>query len=285
MKNKGENLEEKKKVMLQWKKSYIEALIDELRPSGDVLEVGFGKGYAADRIKTFKPKSHTIVENNPEMAKEAKAWAAKNANVSVIEGDWQSALPKLGVFDSIFFNDYPIDNEMGLLNRINPEKIAKTSSQAKELLSMLESQISQLKVQYTDQQIEDFYQKVGQYQLQEMPIFFKKLKEYGCITNEQYNRAVKKYQLDKVKEEEDKNQDFSFAFLNACLKDHMRKGSRFTCFCKDTISKYEDSQFFENVITNPFLDFSEKVIPIKVPNFADYYKFNEALIVIVEKFS
>lgn len=288
MKNKGENLEEKKRVILQWKKLYMEALIDELRPFGDVLEVGFGHGDAANRIQSYKPSSHTIIESDPQIAKEAKVWASKHPNVSVVEGPWQTILPSLGVFDAIFLNDYPIDTEMGMMNRINPEEIKMTSDQAKELLSKLESQLTQMTVHYSDQEIEEFYKKTGQFNMKELPHFFKKLKEYGYITEKQYKDTIQKYHLEE-KNSKDKpagiSQDSTFVFLDACLKNHMRKGSRFSCFSNDITSKYEDAQFFENVITNPYLDYFEKMIPIKVPKFSEHFKFDEALVIVVEKFS
>lgn len=288
MKTRDKNLNEKMQVMLQWKKSYLEALIDELQPFGDVLEIGFGHGYAADRIQTFKPKSHTIIEADPERLLEARAWAKKHSNITIIESTWQNKLPTLGIFDTLFFNDDLIDSDRGMICRIHPEKIAQSSSQAKELLSKFEEQIPQLSANYTDQDIDDFYQKIGQYNLKELFDFFGKLKEYGFITEKQYQQTLKKYHLepDESPKKQVINQgDTSFVFLEDCLKNHMRKRSRFSCFSKDVTSKYEDSQFFDHVITNPYIDYHEKVIPIKVPHFSDYYKFDEALIMVVEKFS
>ena len=156
MKNKGEKFKEKMQVMLQWKKLYCEALIDTLRPFGDVLEVGFGHGYAADRIQTYKPKSHTLIIQDPDTVKEARSWAKKHANITIVEGSWQDKLPSLGTFDAIFFNDYPIDTEMGMINRVNLENMEQTSSQAKELLSKLENQLSQMTIHYSDQEIKTF---------------------------------------------------------------------------------------------------------------------------------
>ena len=44
-------------VMMQWEKPYMQACIDALKPTGDVLEVGFGCGYSATHIQTYHPKS------------------------------------------------------------------------------------------------------------------------------------------------------------------------------------------------------------------------------------
>lgn len=287
MKNKGEKLKEKMQVMLQWKKLYIEALIDELRPFGDVLQVGFGRGYAAERIQSFKPKSLTIIEQDERVIQDIQHWAEKFKNVTILVGSWQTLLPQLGIFDSIFFNDYPIDSDIGVMNRINPEEIQRTSNQAKELLDSMKSQLSQLKMHYSDKEIDEFYHKIGQFNRNELSHFFNKLKEYGFITEKQYEQTLQKYQLEKEADQSTftRPQDNTFAFLDECLKNHMRKGSRFSCFSNDITSKYEDSQFFENIITNPFLDYRERLIPISVPKFSEYFNFDEGLLMVVEKFS
>ena len=82
-------------VMMEWEKPYMEACIDALQPFGDVLEIGFGCGYSATRIQTFKPKSHTIIEFHPMVAQKARAWAEQYPNVTIVEGTWQNALASL----------------------------------------------------------------------------------------------------------------------------------------------------------------------------------------------
>src|SRR5579871_2039641 len=80
-------------VMMEWEKPYMHACIDALKPFGDVLEIGFGLGYSSDRIQTHRPKSHTIIEYHPEVAKRAREWAKRYPNVTIIEDTWQHALP------------------------------------------------------------------------------------------------------------------------------------------------------------------------------------------------
>ena len=62
----------KYQVMMEWEKPYMEACIDKLKPSGNVLEVGFGMGYSATQIQKYKPKSHTIIEMDKEVLKRLK---------------------------------------------------------------------------------------------------------------------------------------------------------------------------------------------------------------------
>ena len=40
-------------VMMEWEKSYMENLVDQLNPVGDVLEIGFGLGYSANQIQKY----------------------------------------------------------------------------------------------------------------------------------------------------------------------------------------------------------------------------------------
>ena len=62
-------------VMMKWEKPYMKKLINNLKPKGDVLEIGFGFGYSADEIQKYNIKSHTIIE--PVLIKEAESWAKK----------------------------------------------------------------------------------------------------------------------------------------------------------------------------------------------------------------
>ena len=72
--------------------------------------------------------------------------------------------------------------------------------------------------------------------MKELPNFFKKLKEHGYITEKQYSQVMQKYHLEKEglkdKSALQKPEDTTFEFLDACLKQHMRKGSRFSSFSK-----------------------------------------------------
>ena len=96
-------------TMMQWEKPYMDAIIENLSPKGDVLEIGFGLGYSANKIQSFNINSHTIIENNPVVFEILKKWALKQKNkVNIIFGNWQEVLPNLKEkYDSIFFDDAP----------------------------------------------------------------------------------------------------------------------------------------------------------------------------------
>ena len=99
----------KAQVMMEWEKPYMEACIDKLEPSGDVLEIGFGLGYSANRIQSYKPKSHTIIECDPVVLQKLETWAEDKKNVIIVKGKWQTKLSELGIFDEIFMDDYPLE--------------------------------------------------------------------------------------------------------------------------------------------------------------------------------
>lgn len=278
------------KIMLEWKRLYTEILIENLKPLGDVLEVGFGSGVAANCLQSYKPKKHTIIESNPQVYEEAKKWAQQNPNIVILQGRWEDALAKLGEFDVIFYNECSEQYDAALINFLFPQDTTLTTSKAKDLLGALEKQMSQLKVNFSDQQIEDFYQQVGQFNLSELPKFLINLKDNGNISEAQYVKSVKKYKIDAIKIEQASHADSlsmqsdkvskpneMLRFLEECLKGHLKKGGRFSCFLEMQTSLYEDTQFFENIITNPYVDYKETFMPIKMSD-----KTRNALVMTVE---
>jgi hypothetical protein len=82
------------------------ACIDALQPFGDVLQIGFGSGCAANHIQAYRPLSHTIIEADPAVAQRARRWAKDYSNVRVVEKNCHLVLPQLKLFDVIFLNDH-----------------------------------------------------------------------------------------------------------------------------------------------------------------------------------
>jgi len=95
--------------MMEWEKPHMEAVVEKLNPSGDVLEIGFGMGYSANAIQKFDINSHTIIEVDENTLKNLKEWAPlQKHKVNIIEGCWQYHLPSMTQkFDCFFFDDYP----------------------------------------------------------------------------------------------------------------------------------------------------------------------------------
>ncbi len=289
-------------VMMEWEKPYMEACIDALSPAGDVLEVGFGCGYSATRIQHFKPKSHTIIEFHPEVAKKAREFASRHPNVIIIEDTWQNTLSRLGTFDAIFFDDYPLesDEEMKKLKHTQEQSIDLLKS-GNALIQEVETLIPHLNtIAYTDADIEEFIGALtSQPEFSEKHVirFLADLEKNQQITREQREKTlhnlVKKGVLKELPSLTDvvppktapcgRSNDRFFGFLRAVLEKHMRIGSRFSCFLSSSQSKYEDKKFYEEVILNPHLEYHEERIQVDVPENCDYYTDPDALVITITK--
>ncbi len=271
---------------MAWEKPYLETLIDHLRPEGNVLEVGFALGFAAARIQTYHPKHHTIIEPHPVIAAKAIQWAKNHPSISVIQDSWEHALPQLGIFNAIFFDDIRPEREMVNAQELEVGNMAV--QQGRKLIASVKAQFPDLmQTQYADSDIDGLFSQVGKSQSHKMAKFLRELLHNGQISQAQYEKALVKYGLEKVEYTPPKIvepiADPVLVFLKACLKNHMRKGSRFTWSAGSPISKFESPEFFSAIITNPHVDYEEKLIPVEVPASCEYYKYKEALIGVVEK--
>lgn len=103
-----------KAVMMDWEDPIMYASAQYVAENGgNILEIGYGMGISANYIQSFGPKSHTIVEIHPTIAKAAQQWANKREGVSIIEGDWykmQETIAGGGPYDGIFYDAYGDDN-------------------------------------------------------------------------------------------------------------------------------------------------------------------------------
>lgn len=294
-------------VMMEWEKPYMEACIDALEPFGDVLEIGFGCGYSASHIQKYKPRSHTIIEYHPVVAKKAKEWAKDRPGVKIVEDTWQNALSTLGVFDCVFFDDYPLEapKETEFFQKAG-EKASLVLSKGQKLIKSVQEKFSFLKsIEYKQEDLDYFFTHLKNKQAVDkthyLPFFFE-LKKKGNITEAQFSSVVERLLkeemitleikhefFEKVKLQEASNKQVShrsdrfFEFLKLCVASHMRQGSRLSCYLDNPASKYEDELFFNEVITNPHLDYKEKEIEVEVPSNCRYYPHKQALVAVITK--
>jgi protein-L-isoaspartate O-methyltransferase len=294
--------EGKFQVMMEWEKPYMQACIDALKPFGDVLEVGFGLGYSATHIQSYKPKSHTIIEFHPEIAAKAREWAKQYPNVIIVEDTWQNALSRLKIFDCIFFDDYPLQSEEEMQKM--EEESAQSSlvlKQGAQVIQEVEKTLPFLKeLKYSDSDLDALMKEVATGQANQwFPVarFFKELFERRQISESQFQHRmdamVKGGHLTKEeltflltppkKDPFAGTQDRLYLFLSECLKSHMRKNSRFSCFLSSAVSKFEDERFFNAIITNPDLDFHEEEMTLEVPPNCGYFSGDKALVITITK--
>ena len=103
-------------VMMAWENDIMKKSADYVcQNGGDILEIGFGMGIAANYIQANSINSHTIVENHPQIIEKAKAWAADKPNVTIIEDDWNTVKDKrrkicLATYDGIFYDTFGDEN-------------------------------------------------------------------------------------------------------------------------------------------------------------------------------
>jgi len=263
----------------QWENAYRKVLIEALHPFGDVLQVGFNQE-AADQIQLYHPQTHTIIEPDHETALEAGIWAKKHPTAQVIEDHWQSAMPQLGVFDSLFFDAKPV-----LQLGVKKEKL-ESIQKGNELIEEIQNKFPELvTMRYSETDLDAFCQSASTASKNHLSQFLFELEEKGQISCELREKMSRKYKLKIARQKKISAVfrtylDLSFFFLKDCLKNHMRKGSRFSCFSRDTASKSEDHLFFEHIITNPSVEYSENLVSIKDPGIK---KGRKELVIVLEK--
>ena len=83
-------------VMMSWEDDIMKASANYIcENGGDILEIGFGMGMAANYIQANNINSHTIIEIHPQVIERAKSWAEDKPNVTIIENDWYSVKDSL----------------------------------------------------------------------------------------------------------------------------------------------------------------------------------------------
>tara|TARA_B110000503_G_scaffold95573_2_gene143866 strand:+ start:2540 stop:3142 length:603 start_codon:yes stop_codon:yes gene_type:complete len=77
---------------------------------GNVLDVGFGMGFSANKMSELA-NHYTCIEINPQIYEKALEWARGKLNVTIIFGDWIDIIPSLTEkFDGIFMDTHDDSN-------------------------------------------------------------------------------------------------------------------------------------------------------------------------------
>lgn len=79
---------------------------------GDVLEIGMGRGVAADFVQRHAPRSHTLVECNDAVAAGFERWRVgyPDRDIRLLHGLWQDRVPDMDRYDGILFHTYPLSH-------------------------------------------------------------------------------------------------------------------------------------------------------------------------------
>ena len=118
------NEDERHQIMMEWEKPYMEKSIELLNPFGKILEIGFGLGYSATKICSFKNvKEYNVIECMPivwekfEEFKTEQQIARPELKINLIKGRWEDVLQTTETFDSIYFDDYVLNSDMDIGSR------------------------------------------------------------------------------------------------------------------------------------------------------------------------
>jgi predicted O-methyltransferase YrrM len=118
------NEDERHQIMMEWEKPYMEKSIELLNPFGKVLEIGFGLGYSATKICSFKNvKEYNVIECMPIVWKKFEEFKNKQQitrpelKINLIKGRWEDVLQTTETFDSIYFDDYVLNSDIDIGNR------------------------------------------------------------------------------------------------------------------------------------------------------------------------
>jgi SAM-dependent methyltransferase len=244
-------------VMMEWEKPYMEACINAIQPSGDVLEIGFGFGYSATQIQRYQPKSHTIIECDPTVIEKAQEWAKNYPNVKIIQGYWQDQLKNLGLFDTIFFDDYtPFD----------AEEVEEIESKIKKLQKVEEDlQILQEELKKT---------------------LLNALNQNNSNKKEQsseVSRETKNVNKEENTSDSRASSDRLIIFFQLCLDHHMHHGARMSSYIDFAQFKKQKHEFQRLIASRSDVNYTMKTIPIEVPLNCQYYAGNEALVLTIYK--
>ena len=206
-----------------------------LSPSDELLEIGPLDPSLTKEIREIAPQRHVTLEKK----------------------DCESTLSTLDIFDVIICREAEVDIEHKKKVR---EEVHLVLEQGKQLLKSVSETVPEIaQIRYSDRDLQIFCEEVGKFHLHHLSQFISQLRHNGQITPEQQQWAIAKYGLDKVEIKRDdlEKEDSIFPLVQACLTHHMRKGSRLFGLLLSGNSKYEDAQFFEQIITNPFFDYKE----------------------------
>jgi hypothetical protein len=200
-------------------------MIDILRPSGNFLQIGFGKKNVASRCFAFHPQSYTLIEADPLKLEEVKNWMKKHPGVTLITDIWQTALLPLGIFDSIYC-------ELTDITGLWPELT---------------------RIRYTDHDLESFCETAVKTAPEQLFRFLHELAHNGQITPEQLEKMVRRHKLTGSVPKMKKSCAQMIACLKMCLDRHMRKGSLFAAPLDDLATAYEDPAFAQ-IAVDPFVE-------------------------------
>ena len=231
-------------------------------------------------LEKLMPK--TTASDSKKDENKATKPSKKSKKVLALEDEIQ----KLGSFNTIFFDDYfPFSEEEVTQIKGGIKELQSMTKQIQELLDEHKKIFQRIKL--TDREIEEFHKHLSSrsdYTEQNVLNFANNLKDAESITEEQYQKMVSSFKVtQKGKEYNPLRGDRLVQFVDLCLEKHMKQDARISFYVdyQEYQKKRKDFRIYLEGKYN--INYTEKVIPIKVPENCNYYTGNKAVIVVIEK--
>jgi len=99
-------------IMMDWEKPLMDFQAKQIcQNGGDIINIGYGMGFADNEIEKHNPKTHSIIEIHPTVQNRilSLGWH-KKSHMRLYFGDWRSFKGRLPKFDGIYFDTW--DEEM-----------------------------------------------------------------------------------------------------------------------------------------------------------------------------
>lgn len=286
-------------LCMEWEKPFIEAYIQYLNPKDKVLLVGFGLGYAADRIYSLNPKSLTIIETNPTVLERIKIWSKDKKNIQVIQESWKNP-SSLGKFDAIFFNQFePFSLEELELIKNSANSFSKIAEETQNLRTLVAEAFQETKTRkFTDQEVEKFIKE----ELKKphiLPIhllqFLNNLSKLGNISTAQRD----KYAAEIAKQEKNGSSVSSSnalaflqktAFQNEFLNfvqiafDHLLNiNGRLSAYAGTPSSRVNLEEVKTKLSDKKNFHYEEKLLKVTIPEQCSYFHGDHFILFVMEK--
>lgn len=184
---------------------------------------------------------------------------AKNYCRELFEGDV--------LFDTVIFDGSSLKKEDGARSTRQQANLLLT--QGKNLLSHIESQLPALsKIHYSLEDMTSFFEMNQNKDHEALSRFVLELKEKSQISDSVYEELKKRYTLKQkaIEPNKEMKEDPITDCLFQCLEKGLKPGGRFIALYPDALSKFEDPQYFEKIITSSRYNFQERVLSYDDPS-------------------
>ena len=110
-------------IMEDWQTPVMAAMASAcVQPGSSVLEVGYGRGVAAEFVQGRDPSIHTVVEVNTNAIETYfRPWRARHAeaDIRLLAGRWQDVVDPSARYDGILFHAFPLNESEFIEHVVN----------------------------------------------------------------------------------------------------------------------------------------------------------------------